>query len=180
LTSRDTGDLRGKPVAAPEPPHQQAAASPPGWNSDARSLNSLAFSATIHCLTGCGIGEILGLVIASALDWSVVPSIALALVLAFFFGYALTLWPLLTSGLPLTMALRTALAADTLSIVVMEIVDNAVILLVPGAMDAGIRDPHFWASLATALVVAFAFTYPVNRWLIARGMGHALVHSHHD
>ena len=143
------------------------------------SLNRLALSATLHCLTGCGIGEVLGLVIASALGWEVVPSIALAVVLAFIFGYALTIQPLLAAGLPLRQAIRTALAADTLSIVTMEIVDNAVILAIPGTMDAGIVDPHFWASLAAALVIAFVVTFPVNRWLISRGRGHALLHEHH-
>jgi hypothetical protein len=143
------------------------------------SLNRLALSATLHCLTGCGIGEVLGLVIASALGWDVVPSIALAVVLAFIFGYALTIQPLLAAGLGLLTAVRTALAADTVSIVTMEIVDNAVILVIPGAMHSGITHVLFWGSLAVALAVAFVVTFPVNRWLIARGQGHALVHEHH-
>jgi hypothetical protein len=143
------------------------------------SLNSLAFQATRHCLTGCAIGEVLGLVIATQLGWHDVPSIALAIVLAFAFGYALTLGPLLGAGISIGTAMKLALAADTLSIVVMEIVDNAIVLAVPGAMSAGIADPLFWGSLAVSLVVAGVAAFPVNRWLIARGQGHALVHDHH-
>jgi hypothetical protein len=143
------------------------------------SINRLALSATLHCLTGCGIGEVLGLVIASALGWDVLPSIGLAVVLAFVFGYSLTMLPLLAGGLAFGLAVRTALAADTLSILPMEIVDNAIILVIPGAMDAGITDLMFWGSLAVALAVAFVATFPVNRWLIALGRGHALVHEHH-
>jgi hypothetical protein len=143
------------------------------------SLNRLAFSATVHCLTGCGIGEVLGLVIATQLGWHDVPAIALAIVLAFVFGYGLTLRPLLSSGLAVRSALGLAFAADTLSITVMEIVDNAILLVVPGAMDAGITDSLFWGTLAIALAVAGVAAYPVNRWLIARGRGHAVVHGHH-
>jgi hypothetical protein len=143
------------------------------------SLNRFAFSATAHCLTGCAIGEVLGLVIASALGWSTVPAIALAVALAFVFGYSFTLVPLLRGGVALAGALGIALAADTLSITVMEITDNAVILAVPGAMDAGLDSLLFWGTLALALAVAFVFAFPVNRWLIARGRGHALVHEHH-
>ncbi len=143
------------------------------------SFARLAFSATLHCLTGCGIGEVLGLVIATALGWSDVPAILLAIVLAFVFGYGLTLRPLLAGGMGIAQAVRLALAADTLSIVVMEIVDNAIILAIPGAMDAGLADPLFWGSLAFALVVAFAATFPLNLWLIRRGRGHAVMHSHH-
>ena len=143
------------------------------------NTDRLALRATLHCLTGCGIGEVLGLVIASTLGWDVPPSLVLAVVLAFFFGYSLTIRPLLGGGLPLVRAVRTALAADTLSIIVMEIVDNAVILVVPGAMEAGVADALFWGSLAFALAIAFVATFPVNRWLIARGRGHALVHGHH-
>jgi hypothetical protein len=145
----------------------------------AESLDRLAFSATAHCLTGCAIGEILGLVIATALGWGNAASILLAIVLAFFFGYSLTLWPLLTSGVALGTAVGLALASDTLSIVVMEIVDNLVVLFVPGAMDAGLGDTLFWGSLAASLVVAFAAAFPVNRALIARGHGHAVVHQYH-
>lgn len=144
------------------------------------SLNRLAFSATAHCLTGCAIGEILGLVIASALDWGNFASIALAVVLAFFFGYSLTLRPLIFGGgVALGAAIGIAFAADTLSIIVMEIVDNAIVLLVPGAMDAGITDLLFWGSLAVALGIAFIAAFPVNRLLIARGRGHAVVHEYH-
>ncbi len=143
------------------------------------SNNQLALSATIHCLTGCGIGEVLGLVIATQLGWDDLPSIALAVVLAFVFGYALTLRPLLGSGMAVGSALRLAFAADTLSITVMEIVDNLIILAIPGAMAAGIGNPLFWASLAVALAIAGVAAFPVNRWLIDRGRGHAVLHEHH-
>src|SRR5688572_18273366 len=143
------------------------------------SLNHLALTATVHCLTGCGIGEVLGLVIASWLGWSTFASIALAVALAFFFGYALAMRPLLASGLSLGQALRLALAADTISIIVMEIIDNAMMLAIPGAMDAHLTDPFFWGSLAASLGLAFLVTFPVNRWLISRGQGHALVHAFH-
>ncbi len=144
-----------------------------------RALSRLALSATLHCLTGCGIGEVLGLVIGTALGWGTVATIALAVGLAFFFGYLLAMLPLLRSGLGLRAALRIALAADTVSITVMEIVDNAVMLAVPGAMDAPLTSLLFWGPLAGALIVAAIVVYPVNRWLIARGRGHALVHGHH-
>ena len=143
------------------------------------SLNRLSFSATLHCLTGCAIGEVLGLVIGTALAWGNVATITLAVALAFFFGYSLTMLPLLRSGLALGAAIPLALAADTLSITVMEIVDNAVMLVVPGAMEAGLASPLFWGSLAFALAVAFVAAFPVNRYLIARGRGHAVVHEHH-
>ena len=143
------------------------------------SLNRTAFSATLHCLTGCAIGEVLGMVIGTALGWSNVSTIALAVGLAFFFGYSLTMIPLLRSGLALSTTLPLAFAADTLSITVMEIVDNAVMLLVPGAMEAGVGSFLFWVSLAFALAVAFVVAYPVNRYLIARGRGHAVVHEYH-
>jgi Domain of unknown function (DUF4396) len=142
-------------------------------------LNRLAFSATVHCLTGCAIGEVLGLVIGTALGWGNAATIALAVVLAFIFGYALTMIPLLKSGLALSNALPLAFAADTISITIMEIVDNAIMLVIPGAMDAGLADPLFWGSLAFALVVAGVAAFPVNRWLIARGRGHAVVHEFH-
>lgn len=143
------------------------------------SLNRLAFSATAHCLTGCAIGEVLGLVIATALGWGNAASIAIAVVLAFIFGYSFTLVPLLGAGIVLGTAIGLALAADTLSIVVMEIVDNTIILLWPGAMDAGLADLLFWGSLAVSLAIAFVAAFPVNRALIARGRGHAVVHAHH-
>ena len=143
------------------------------------SLNALAFSATVHCLTGCAIGEVLGMIIGTALGWSDVQTIVLAIALAFLFGYTLTSLPLLRSGMALGAVIPLALASDTVSIAVMEIVDNAVLLLVPGAMEAGLGDLKFWLSLAFALLVAGAAAYPVNRWLLARGKGHAVVHQHH-
>ena len=144
-----------------------------------QSLNRLAASATTHCLSGCAVGEVLGLAIATALGWGNVASIALAVVLAFFFGYSFTVVPLLRSGLALAAVLPIAFAADTFSIVVMEIVDNAVVLLIPGAMEAGLGDALFWGSLAFALAVAWVAAFPVNRWLISKGRGHAVIHSHH-
>jgi hypothetical protein len=150
-----------------------------GQHGAAASLNRTAFAATWHCLTGCAIGEVLGLVIATALGWGNVASIAIAVVLAFFFGYALTLRPLVTGGVPLRQATRVALAADTVSITVMEIVDNSFVLLVPGAMAAGLGDFLFWWSLAVSLFIAFWAAFPVNRALIARGRGHAVVHEYH-
>jgi hypothetical protein len=143
------------------------------------SLNRLAFSATWHCLTGCAIGEILGLAIGTALGWGNLETIVLAVVLAFFFGYSFTAVPLLRSGLTFGTVAGIAFAADTVSIAVMEIVDNAIVLLIPGAMEAGLDELLFWASLAFALAVAFVAAFPVNRWLIARGRGHAVAHAHH-
>jgi hypothetical protein len=144
------------------------------------SLNRIAFSATAHCLTGCAIGEVLGMVIGTALGWSNVATIALAVALAFFFGYSLTMLPLLRSGMALAAVLPLAFASDTLSITVMEIVDNLIMLAVPGAMEAGPTSLLFWASLAFALAVAFVAAFPLNRYLIARGKGHAVVHQHHE
>ena len=145
----------------------------------AQSLNRLAFSATVHCLTGCAIGEVLGVVIGTALGWSDAATIALAIVLAFFFGYTLTSLPLLRAGMALGAVIPIALASDTISIAVMEFVDNAILLVIPGAMDAGLDEIGFWAALAFALLVAGAVAYPVNRWLLARGKGHAVVHQYH-
>ena len=145
-----------------------------------QSLNRLAFSATAHCLTGCAIGEVLGMVIGTALGWGDWETIALAVVLAFFFGYALTMLPLLRSGIAFGAAVPVALASDTVSITIMEIVDNAIMLAIPGAMEAGLDNLRFWGSLAVALVIAGAAAYPVNRWLIARGRGHAVVHAFHE
>ena len=144
-----------------------------------QSLNRLAASATTHCLTGCAIGEVLGVAIGTALGWGNFETIVLAIALAFFFGYAFTSVPLLRSGLALATVVPIALAADTLSITVMEIVDNAILLIIPGAMEAGLGDVLFWASLAFALAVAWVAAFPVNRYLIARGRGHAVVHAHH-
>jgi hypothetical protein len=143
------------------------------------SLNRVAFSATVHCLTGCAIGEVLGMVIGTALGWGAGAIIALAVALAFLFGYALTMLPLLRSGMAFGTAVGLAFASDTASITVMEIVDNAIMLVIPGAMDAPLSSPLFWSSLAVALVIAGLFAFPLNRWLIARGRGHALVHAHH-
>jgi hypothetical protein len=143
------------------------------------SLNRLALSATLHCLTGCAIGEVLGMVIGTAFGWSNGATIVASIVLAFFFGYALTSLPLLRAGLPLASVVPIALASDTFSIAVMEIVDNAIVLIWPGAMDAGLADLLFWGSLAIALVIAFVAAFPVNRALIARGRGHAVVHAYH-
>ncbi len=143
------------------------------------SLNRLAFSATAHCLTGCAIGEVLGMIIGTALGWGDFATIALAVVLAFFFGYSLTMLPLLRSGMALAAVLPLAFASDTLSITVMEIVDNLILLVIPGAMDAGLASLLFWGSLAFALAVAFVAAFPVNRYLISRGKGHAVVHEHH-
>ncbi len=144
------------------------------------SLNRVAFSATAHCLTGCAIGEVLGMVIGTALGWGNVATIVLAVALAFLFGYSLTMLPLLRSGMALAAVLPLALASDTLSITVMEIVDNLIMVAVPGAMEAGPTSLLFWGSLAFALAVAFVAAFPVNRYLIARGKGHAVVHQHHE
>jgi Domain of unknown function (DUF4396) len=144
-----------------------------------RSLNALAFSATLHCLSGCAIGEVLGMILSTWWGWGNVASIGLAVVLAFFFGYGLTSLPLLRSGMTMRQVAPLAFASDTASIGTMEIVDNLFILLVPGAIDAGLDSPLFWWSLAVSLLIAGAVAYPVNRWLIARGKGHAVVHQHH-
>ncbi len=145
----------------------------------AASLNRVAFSATAHCLTGCAIGEVLGMIIGTALGWGDFQTIALAVILAFFFGYSLTVIPLLRSGLAFATVLPIAFAADTFSITVMEIVDNAIMLMIPGAMEAGLTNLLFWGSLAVALLIAGAAAFPFNRWLIARGKGHAVVHAQH-
>ena len=146
---------------------------------DHASLNRSAVQATLHCLTGCAIGEVLGMVIATALDWGNIASVAISVVLAFLFGYSLTLRPVLRAGIPVRRAAGLAVASDTVSIATMEIVDNAFILIVPGAIAAGLTDGLFWWSLGLSLVIAFVVTVPVNRWLIARGRGHAVVHGLH-
>jgi hypothetical protein len=143
------------------------------------SLDRLAFSATVHCLTGCAIGEVLGMVIGTALDWGNLATVVVSIVLAFFFGYSLTMLPLLRSGLVLAAAVPLALASDTVSIAVMEIVDNAIMVLIPGALGAGLANLLFWGSLAASLLIAGVVAFPVNRWLIARGKGHAVVHAQH-
>jgi hypothetical protein len=144
--------------------------------TEGRALDVVALSATLHCLTGCALGEIAGMVIGTALGWGNWETVALSILLAFLFGYTLTSLPLLRAGLAIGAVIPIALASDTLSIGVMEIVDNLIMLVVPGALAAGLSDLLFWGSLAVALVVAGACAYPLNRWLIARGRGHAAVH----
>ncbi|MGH4027693.1 DUF4396 domain-containing protein [Actinomycetota bacterium Odt1-20B] len=139
----------------------------------------MAAQATLHCLTGCAIGEVLGMIIGTALGWGNMPTMVLAIVLAFFFGYSLTLRGVLKAGVDFKTAFRVALAADTLSIAVMEIIDNGVIALWPNAMDAHLDDLLFWGALAASLVIAFFLTTPVNKWMIGRGKGHAVVHQYH-
>lgn len=141
------------------------------------TTNRMALMATVHCFTGCAIGEVLGLVLASALGLGPAPSIVLAIAFAFAFGYALTIVPLLRAGTPTARALRLAFLADTVSVGVMELVDNTVIAAIPGAMSAGLDEPRFWWTLALGLSIAFVAALPVNRWLIARDRGHALVHA---
>ena len=141
-----------------------------------RALDRVALSATLHCLTGCAIGEVVGVAAGTALGWSNFPTIILAIGLAFLFGYSLTSWPLLRAGLAVAAVIPIALASDTLSIAIMELVDNAIILVIPGAMEAGLGELMFWGSLAVALVIAGFAAFPVNRWLLARGKGHAVVH----
>ncbi len=143
---------------------------------DGRALTGLAVNATLHCLTGCAIGEVAGVAIGTALGFSNLGTIVLAVVLAFSFGYGLTSLPLLRAGLALSTVIPIALASDTFSIATMEVVDNGIILVVPGAMEAGLGELLFWGSLAFALAIAFLLTVPVNRWLLARGKGHAAVH----
>lgn len=144
------------------------------------SLNKQAITATLHCLTGCAIGEVLGLVVGTALGLSNLATISLAIVLAFIFGYILTILPLLRAGLTITAALGVALAADTASIGIMEIVDNLVMVTIPGAMNAGLVNPLFWVALPVSLGIAFLAAAPINRYLIRRNLGHALVHQYHE
>ncbi len=143
------------------------------------NLNAMAANATLHCLTGCAIGEILGLMIGTAVGLSAGATVALAVGLAFLFGYALSTLPLLQAGLGFVSALSLVLAADTLSIATMEVVDNLVMLLIPGAMEAGLVNPLFWVSMTLALGVAFVAAFPVNRYLLTKGKGHALTHQYH-
>ncbi|MFE0734372.1 DUF4396 domain-containing protein [Streptomyces sp. NPDC058855] len=140
---------------------------------------AMAAKATLHCLTGCAIGEVLGMIIGTALGWGNAPTMALAIALAFLFGYSLTLFAVKRAGLTLKAAIGVALAADTISITVMEVVDNGMLLLIPGAMDAHLTDGLFWGALAVAFLVAFLLTTPVNKWMIGRGKGHAVVHQYH-
>lgn len=145
----------------------------------AASLNRLAFQATLHCLTGCAIGEVAGMVIGTSLGWGMWETVGLAVTLAFISGFALTMIPLWRAGMPLRQALKIAIAADFVSVTIMEIVDNAVMLVIPGAMAAGPLDWFFWVSLGLALGIAFLIALPVNLWLLKRGKGHAVVHTHH-
>ena len=156
-----------------------AHAHPQTRSGDCPRCGRLAFSATTHCLTGCATGEVLGLAIATTFGWSDLPSIAIAVVLAFLFGYSLTMLPLLRAGITFGTAVGLAFAADTLAIVVMEIIDNLIILVIPGAMDAGLDDLLFWGSLAFALAVAFSAAWPVNYYLLRKGRGHAVLHKAH-
>lgn len=152
-------------------PAAAAAAAPGSWRT--------AIAATLHCLTGCAVGEVLGMVLSTWWGWGSLASILLSVVLAFFFGYLLTFTSVRRHGLTPGAAIRVALAADTVSILVMELIDNGFILLVPGAMAAGLVDVLFWWSLLVSLVIAFVVTVPVNRWMIGRGKGHAVVHAMH-
>lgn len=156
--------------------HRTPAAVPAGTPA---GLTRMAVTATAHCLTGCAIGEVLGMIIGTALDLSNAVTIVLSVVLAFFFGYALTIRGVLKAGLALGAALPIAFASDTISIAVMEVIDNLIIVVIPGAMDAGLGSVLFWASLAFSLVVAFVVAVPVNRYLISRGKGHAVMHDLH-
>lgn len=148
-------------------------------NHASMSINKMAASATLHCLTGCAIGEVAGLIIGTALGWSALQTIALAVALAFLFGFTLSTLPLMKAGLGFFAALSIVFAADTLSIATMEIVDNTVMAIIPGAMTAGIVDPLFWISMPIALAAAYAAAYPVNRYLLTKGKGHALVMKYH-
>jgi hypothetical protein len=144
-----------------------------------QDLNRAALSATTHCLTGCAIGEVLGMVIATAADWGNLASIVVSVVLAFFFGYLLTFWPVLRAGLSVRQATGVALAADSVSITIMEAVDSGFVVVVPGALNAGLGDAKFWWSIALGFAIAFGPAWVVNRWLIARGKGHAVAHEYH-
>ena len=143
------------------------------------SLNRLAISATTHCLTGCAIGEVLGMVLATAFGWGDVASIALAVGLAYVFGFGLTALPLVRAGLAAGAIVSTALAADTVSITIMEAIDNLTVVLVPGALDAGLDEPLIYASIAAGFAIAYPFAFLANRYMIARGQGHAVVHEYH-
>ncbi|WP_327283027.1 MULTISPECIES: DUF4396 domain-containing protein [unclassified Streptomyces] len=159
--------------------HSHAEHAHHGHHDAGRASWATAAKATLHCLTGCAVGEVLGMVVGTALGWGNVPTTILAIALAFFFGYALTLRGILAAGVDLRTAFRVALAADTLSIAVMELIDNGVIAVWPGAMDAHLSQALFWIALAVSLALAFLVTTPVNKWLIGRGKGHAVVHRYH-
>ncbi|MFF8904203.1 DUF4396 domain-containing protein [Streptomyces olivaceoviridis] len=159
--------------------HQGHADADQGHHHAPAATWAMAVQATLHCLTGCAIGEVLGMVAGTAFGWGNLPTMVLAIVLAFVFGYSLTLRGVLRAGVDVRTAFRVALAADTLSIVVMELMDNGVILVWPSAMDATLGDALFWISLAVSFVIAFMVTTPVNKWMIGRGKGHAVVHRYH-
>lgn len=163
----------------PHPPHTEHRHAHHEAHGETGASWAMAAQATLHCLTGCAIGEVLGMVVGTAFGWGNLPTTLLAIVLAFFFGYSLTMRGVLRAGVDLRTALRVALAADTLSIAVMELIDNGTILVWPAAMDAKLGDALFWISLAISLVLAFAVTTPVNKWTIGRGKGHAVVHRYH-
>jgi hypothetical protein len=145
----------------------------------AQSLNQLAASATNHCLTGCLLGEVTGMIIATALGWGNIATIALSVALAFVFGYSLTSIPLVRAGLPLVAIVPIALAADTVSIAIMELVDNLTVIIVPGALEAGLSDARFWLPLLGGFALAWPFAFLVNKWMIGRGKGHAVMHDYH-
>jgi hypothetical protein len=159
-------------MSAHDHPHGMSA------SAASASLWQQAISATLHCLTGCAIGEVLGMVVGSALGWGNAATVVLSIALAFVFGYSLAVRPVLRAGLPLVAALGVAFASDTISISVMELIDNAFVLAIPGAMDAGLASALFWGTLLASLAIAFVVTVPVNRWLIARGRGHAVMHQY--
>jgi hypothetical protein len=167
----------GPPAVEPAATHEHTGPAPGGITSVSWSA---AASATLHCLTGCAIGEVLGMVIGTTLGLHNAATVILSVALAFVFGYALTMRGVLRAGIGFSSALKVALAADTVSIIIMEILDNAIMVAVPGAMDAGISSPLFWGALAFSLLVAFLLTTPVNRWMISRCKGHAVVHAYHD
>ncbi len=169
-----TGTAQGHEHGRPDDHHDDHHEHPHGGASW-----SMAVQATLHCLTGCAIGEILGMVIGTALMWGNVPTMILAIALAFLFGYSFTLFAVVRAGLNLKAAFKVALAADTVSIAVMELVDNGIVAVVPGAMDAHLSEGLFWATLLGGLAIAFVITTPVNKWMIGRGKGHAVVHAYH-
>ncbi|MFD3499735.1 DUF4396 domain-containing protein [Streptomyces sp. NPDC058678] len=168
-TAHDTGTAHHH--AAHESHHDHGTPGGASWGT--------AVKATLHCLTGCAIGEILGMAIGTALAWGNAPTMVLAITLAFLFGYSFTLFAVRRAGLDLKTAIKVALAADTVSIAVMELVDNGIIALTPGAMDAELSDGLFWSALLGGFAVAFLITTPVNKWMIGRGKGHAVVHAYH-
>ena len=171
--------MNDQPVGSPPPYGHQAHGGQHDESAMGQGINAMAASATLHCLTGCAIGEIAGLIIGTAIGLSTVATIALAIGLAFLFGYTLSTLPLVRAGLGFVGALGVVLAADTLSIATMELVDNAVMAAIPGAMDAGLVNPVFWLGMMVALTAAFIAAYPVNRYLLGRGKGHALTHRYH-